>query len=271
MEFKIERPQSQAIQHYSTAELDASYEFSKRVYTELGSFVKAIVLFGGVARRKSKKADIDILLVVDDISIVINDEIVEAYRVIVEKIVVDVNPNIHVTTLKLTSFWEFVRAGDPVAVNILRDGVPLIDTGFIEPLQALLIRGRIRPSPEAVVSYYGRAPITLANSKWHLIQAVLDLYWAVIDSAHAILMSLGEIPPSPDHVAEMMDEKLRKKGLLEKKYVDIMQNFYALSKKIIYSEIREIPARDYERYYQDAHDFVHRMRKFLKEKGFNVR
>ena len=50
--------------------------------------------------------------------------------------------------------------------------------------------------------YFGRAPITLRNSKWHLNQATIDLYWAVIDATHAALMKLGEIPPSPEHIPD---------------------------------------------------------------------
>ena len=29
-----------------------------------------------------------------------------------------------------TTFWEYIRAGDPVGVNILRDGVPILDCHY---------------------------------------------------------------------------------------------------------------------------------------------
>jgi len=252
------------VQLYGESDIDIAYRFSKTAFTEFGSFIKAIVLFGGAARRKTDRTDIDILIIVDDISISISDEMVAAYRLICEKIVLDTNSKLHITTLKLTNFWEYCRNGDPIVINILRDGIALLDTGFFEPMQGLLMRGRIRPSQESIWAYYSRAPMALNNSKWHLSQATLDLYWAVIDSAHAVLMSYGHIPPTPEHVGDMLDEKLVSQKLLERKYVDIMRNFYSISKKILRREIGDIEPLAYRRYLADAEDFVEAMSRLLK-------
>ncbi|MFO8241301.1 MAG: hypothetical protein R6T90_09945, partial [Dissulfuribacterales bacterium] len=62
---------------------------------------------------------------------------VEAYRVIVEKIISKTSERLHITTLKFTNFWEYIRGGDPVGLNMLRGGIPLIDSGFFEPMQQL--------------------------------------------------------------------------------------------------------------------------------------
>ena len=67
---------------------------------------------------------------------------------------IESSEKLHITTLKFTSFWEYIRAGDPVGVNILREGMALIDSGFFEPMQQLLIQGKMRPSPEAVWVYF---------------------------------------------------------------------------------------------------------------------
>lgn len=264
MEFTIEKRVHPNFENYTEKEVDIAYEFAKKAYKEFGSFLKAIVLFGGVARKKKKTHDVDILLVVNDINVVISDEMVQAYRIIVEKIVLDTSEKLHITTLKFTSFWEYVRAGDPIAINLLRDGIPLLDTGFYEPLQALLIRGRIRPTYESIWSYYSRAPITLKNSRWHITQASLDLYWAVIDAAHAALMSEGHIPPSPEHVADLLENHLYREKKLEKKYVKTVRTFYTLGKRVMNNEIKEVSAKEYDRYYKEAHDFVKRMKKLIK-------
>jgi len=181
-------------------------------------------------------------------------------------VIVKTSPKMHITSMTFTSFWEYAKAGDPVVVNILRDGVALIDTGFFEPLQVLLKKGRIRPSEESIWRYFGRSPKTLLNSKWHLLQATLDLYWAVIDAAHAALMRAKEVPPTPDHVADMLEKVFVRHKQLEKKYVDTMRNFYKLSKMITHREIKEIKGSAYDKYYQEADDFVKRMR-ILVEKG----
>ena len=158
-----------------------------------------------------------------------------------------------------------MRNGDPIGINILRDGVALIDSGFFEPLQVLLKKGKIRPTSESIWTYYIRAPNTLHNSKWHLLQATLDLYWAVIDAAQAALMRQGEIPPTPEHVADLLEQKLVKKKLLEHKYVTIMRHFYKTMKMITHREVKEIKGEEYDKYYTAAEDFVERMREFVEE------
>mgnify|MGYP001609372639 CR=1 FL=1 len=260
MEFQVPKQQNPNIKSYNKEELRVAYEFAKRMHGEFGDFLKAIVLFGSTAKHIVNKAgDVDILVVVDDVTVTPTQELVEAYRIIVEKMVTDVSTRLHVTTIKLSTFWEYIRAGDPIGMNILRDGVALLDTGFFDPLRALLMRGRIRPSEEAVWTYFARAPRTLHNAKWHVLQAVIDMYWAVIDAAHAAIMVLGETPPSPDHVAFILEEKLIKPNHLDRKYAAIVNKFYLLQKKIMHREIREIKGAYLDTLFKEAQDFVEKI------------
>jgi len=266
MKFDIPRKEHPNLEKYPKQDIDIAYKFANEIYKELGGLIRAVVLFGSSARKTTTaRSDIDLLVILDDLTISLTREVTEAYRVIVQKSIVKVSTRLHVTTLRFTSFWDYIRNGDPIGINMLRDGVALIDSGFFDPLQALLKKGRIRPTSESIWSYYVRSPNTLHNSKWHILQATIDLYWAVIDSAHAALMKLGEIPPTPDHVADMMEQKMVKKKLLEHKYVSTMRNFYKVMKMITHREIKEIKGEEYDRYYKIAEDFVKRMRKFIEE------
>ena len=265
MKFDMPKKEHPNLEKYDRSDVDTSYRFANTIYKEMGSLIKAVVIFGSSARKKTTaKSDIDIMVVIDDLSISMNSEVVEAYRVIVNKAVVKVSTRLHVTTLRFTTFLDYMRNGDPIGINILRDGVALIDSGFFEPLQALLKKGKVRPTSESIWTYFIRAPNTLHNSKWHIMQATLDLYWAVIDSAHAALMKHGEIPPTPEHVANLLEDKLVKKKLLEHKYVTIMRNFYNIMKMITHREIKEIKGKEYDEYYRSAESFVKRMREFIE-------
>ncbi len=266
MEFKTDKRPRQNIEKYQKEHMDIAYKFAEKAYQEFATFVKAIVLFGSAAKDPKSTGDIDILIVVDDLSVTLKPPVVQTYRIIVQKLITDISPRLHITTLKFTSFWDYVRSSDPVAVNILRDGVALIDTGFFEPLQLLLSQGRIRPTAESIWSYFVRAPATIQNSKWHLLQAALDLYWATIDAAHAALMRIGEIPPSPDHVADMLEEKLVKPRLLEPQYATTMRNFYGLMKAITHREKKEVTGTEYVKYLADAEKFVARMKLIVEMK-----
>jgi uncharacterized protein (UPF0332 family)/predicted nucleotidyltransferase len=273
MEFDIKKRQNPHLHKYQKDELDLAMEFSKHAVKELKQFLKAVVLFGSEAKKRkthhrkgAQPHDIDILILINDVSMVITREVEEAYRLILMDLVKRTSNRIHVTTLMLSNYWELVKIGDPIVINMLRDGVPLIDTGVFEPMQALLYRGRIRPTWESVWSYYHRAPQTLFNSKAHIKQACIDLYWAVIDSAHAALMKLGHIPPSPSHVADMMDKQMYQKKIITKKYVTIMRDFYKLSKHIARGDIKEVPGKDFDKHYREAEDFVKTMKSIIDAK-----
>lgn len=264
MKFDIARKEHPNLERFNKEDIETSYRFANEIYKELGSMIRAVVVFGSTARKTTTAgSDLDIMIILDDLLMSLTREVTEAYRVMVQNMIVKTSTRIHVTTMRFTSFWEYVRNGDPIIINILRDGVALIDSGFFDPLQALLKRGKIRPSQESIWTYYVRAPNTLHNSKWHLLQATLDLYWAVVDSAHAALMKAGEIPPTPSHVADMMEHSLVKKGLVEKKYVFVMKNFYKLMKMITHGQKREVRGDEFDRYWASADDFVRRMKQVI--------
>jgi len=267
MEFAIRKKEDENIHRYPTDDLKIAQRFAQRLKKELGDFLLGVALFGSASRKQTTvNSDIDVLVVADDASYQMTPELIEGYRIIVENLIAEISTKLHITSMTYTSFWEHTRSGDPVVVNILRDGVALIDSGFFNPLQRLLRMGKIRPSEESVWRYYGRAPMTLLNSRWHILQATLDLYWAVIDAAHAALMRKDQIPPTPEHVADILEKVYVKNKLLEKRYSDTMRKFYDLSKAITHREIREISGPQFEKYYYEADDFVKRMKK-LVEKG----
>ena len=266
MQFRIQKRENENLLKYPTEDVKVAQEFVRKAKAELGDFIIGAILFGSSARGTSTdKSDIDVLLVGDDTSFQMSQPLIEGYRIIVENIVQSLSTRLHITSMTFTSFWEYVKAADPVAINILRDGVALMDSGFFNPLQTLLKQGRIRPSEESVWRYFGRAPRTLINSRWHVLQATLDLYWAVIDSAHAALMKKGEIPPSPEHAGEMLHRVLVKSKHIEKEYADTINKFYKLSKQITHREMKEITGREYDQHLAEATKFVERMRKFIQE------
>lgn len=264
MKFKIERTERRKTEH-TQEEFETSRKFAQKLYKEFGEFVKAIVLFGGSQKKENR--DIDLLVVLDDVRVKFTQDLVETYRIILEKTVADVDPKrLHIQTMKFTSFWEYARVGDPVATNILRYGTALIDTGFFDPMQALLDEGRIRPSQESIHTYFVLAPADITRSKQHLLSATVDLYWAVINSAHSALMKYGEVPPTPAHAAELLQSTLVKKRVLSKKSAKTMQTMYKMFKGITDRDIKEISGKNYDKYRADAEAFVKEVKKYLEKR-----
>lgn len=266
MDFDIKPREHRSRQFYDTEDQKLALKFAKSVDKELGDFLKVAALFGSATKEKrAGKHDIDVLLVVDDADLIVTKELSETYRVIVEQAAVRITPRIHISTLKLTNYWEKVRNGDPVVINVLREGIPLIDKGFFRATQALLAQGRIRPTKESIWTYYARSPVSIKNARRHVMQACVDLYWASIDAAHAALMTVGTLPPSPEHVPDMMDEHLVRKGLLHKKYPVVMRELYDLSKHIEHRDIKEVAGSQYDDYLKETLDLVDSLRRIVKE------
>jgi hypothetical protein len=273
MEFKINERKNPHVDKYKDEELKIAMEFAKHCMKEFGSFIKAVVLFGSAAKKKgthkrdgAKPHDVDLLLILNDVTIVLTPEFMETYKIILTNIIQKVSDKIHVTPVMMTNFWELVKSGDPIIINMLRDGVPIIDSGVFEPMQVLLYRGRVRPTWESIWAYYERAPHSLHSAKRHVLHSVIDLYWAVIDSAHAALMKRGEIPPSPSHVADLLEKKLLPEKLIHKRHVSVMRDFYHLSKHISKGDITYIAGKDFDRYVKEAEDFVEVMKRIIDMK-----
>ena len=122
MKFDILKRKNPNIGSYRQEDLKIAYKFAGEVKQELENLVKAVVIFGSTARREKKtiKGDIDILVIIDDISTVLTRELTEAYRVVVQKIIMRTSTKLHVISLRFTSFWEYIKNGDPIGVNLLR-------------------------------------------------------------------------------------------------------------------------------------------------------
>jgi len=270
MDFKIEKKKNSNFKKYQYEDLDIALAFSKKAAVEFKEFLKGIILFGSSARNlnrgtPSKEGDVDILIILDDIQIILSPEIIEAYKIISQKIINTISPRIHVTTLKYTTFWDMVRNGDPIGINFLRDGVPIVDTGFFEPLQALLLRGQIRPTYESMWTYFNRAPDSLNYSRAQLIKAVIDLYWAVTDSSHAVLIKFGCVPTTPKHMGDLLEKKVLPSNKISKKDCDTVRFFYKLNKEIEHRLISDISGQEYESYYNKAKLFVEKMRSIIAD------
>lgn len=265
MKYNVHKKHSKTKQNYSASNIDVVYKFSKTIHEELGDLVKAIILFGSAARKKQDTNDIDVLLILDDVSIRLVPELVQTYRIIVEKAVQKTSPKIHVTSMKFTSFWEYIRGGDPIAVNIVRDGYAIYDTGFFEPIQMLLFQGRIKPSNEALWSYFNRGKRFLDTSQKRILEAVMDLYWGAMDLGHSALMSVNEVPVSPEEVPDLIEDKLVKAKLLNKKVPWTLRKLYSYNKKITSGKIKKISGADFDYLLKETKAYFEEVERFVKK------
>jgi len=225
-------------------ENDIAMDFAVKTYKKFDKIVKSIILFGSATKKTVVPgSDIDIMILIDDASIKWDQELIAWYREELEKIIQGspYKKDLHINTIKLSTWWEDLMRGDPVVLNILRYGEALIDAGgFFNPLKSLLLQGKIKSTPEAIYSCLQRAPLHLARSKAAELGAIEGLYWTMVDSAHAALIAANVFPPSPEHISGELKINFVNSGKLKMKYIEWFRDMNLLHKKISHGEITDL-------------------------------
>lgn len=250
-------------------ETDIAYDFAVKAYKQFDKIVKSVVLFGSEAKKESVTgSDIDIVIIIDDVSIKWDHELIVWYREELDKILRK-NPyqqNLHINTIKLSTWWEDILKGEPAVLNTLRYGQSMIDSaGFFQPLKYLLIEGKIKPSPEAIYTCLQRAPSHLQRSYAAELSTIEGIYWTMVDSAHAALIAINAFPASPQHIPIDLRNNFVEKKMLKQKYLDWYKEILSLHKKISHGEIKHLKGIEVDKWQERANEFLSVMSKLVKE------
>jgi len=257
---------------------DIVCRFSSGIRSELGNLVKSVVWFGSAVRggfRSGKMSlreealfgsDIDILIIFDDMINVVTPEVITAYRIVTEKTASRISKRLHITTMPLTKFWDYSLKGDPILINMLRDGTAIFDSGCFGMAKKMLDSKRISPTKEIVWIYSAKGPMSIANAEWNMKQAVIDLYWAVVDASHAALLHYGVVPETPEHILHLLKTDLLPKGLVNKHHLSIVGEFMNVGKMLMSGEVSKVSGDHYDRYRKEAEVFIHHVRELIATK-----
>jgi len=248
---------------------EVAMDFVTKVHEKFDRMLKASILFGSQTKDTAKPtSDIDIIFIIDDAGINWDLELIAWYREELGKIIAkharEYGREFHINTVKLTTWWEDLLHGDPVVVNIIRYGEALIDSGgFFEPLKALLIQGRMRATTEAAYAALRRAPTHIARSKASELGAIEGVYWSMVDSAQAALITAGKLPPSPEHISQMLKQNFVDTGVMKIDFVRAYNDLYALHKSIAHGEIADIQGVEIDQWQDRAEKFLSEMTRII--------
>lgn len=247
--------------------------FAKKTLEKYGDLIKAIVMMGSVAREEFKpKSDIDIFVIIDDTKNEISGEELEKIDQELEKIAESIpeawkkinGEKILLISLQpiytLTEFWDYARVAHPIIYNFIKEGIPLYDSGFFMPLKRLLEKGKIPATREAIENYMENVPKKLGRLKTvKLLMIAEDCYYAMLNSAQAVLMFLGLSPPVPSKAYYEVKKHLVDNNLLEQEYADWLKEIIEIRKKIEHREIKEVSGKFVDEWEKRAEKFFERM------------
>jgi len=247
-------------------QLELANKYKDAVLKKYKNLTKSVVLFGSLVRGDfHEKSDIDILVIIDDTLSRFTPEMKDRFDDELYDIAKRINESITVQPAwTLTEFWDMARIGHPLLYTIVRDGWALYDTGFFIPVRKLLELGKIPTTLEAVEKFMETAPQKInrvETAKMYMVAE--DLYYAMLNSSQAVLMYMGQNPPSPKHTPAEVDEHLVKTQLLERNYLEDLAAVIEFRKKTEHKEIKDISGVELDEFIQKSKQFVSRMEQLL--------
>ena len=251
------------------SERDIAMDFAEKVFKKFDKLIKSVILFGSTVKHmQTTGSDIDIIIIIDDASIKFTQKLIVWYREELRKLI-EQNPykqDLHINTVKLTTWWKDLSIGDPTVINILRYGETLIDFGgFFTPQKILLEEGRIKPTPESIYIALNRVAGHIIRSKQSEMSAIEGCYWAMVDAAQSLLMSIKVLPPSPEHIPLLLEEHFVNKKLLNKDYLTIFRELFQLHKDIMHGKVKDVEGKLIDDYQNKAEDFYNVVLKLIEQ------
>jgi predicted nucleotidyltransferase/uncharacterized protein (UPF0332 family) len=242
------------------------------VLQKFEKYVVSYVIAGSLVRGDATKtSDVDVFVIINDTDVkrMPRLELKERLRSIIFQYISEatalagLKTNVlNVQAYLLTEFWDSVKDANPVIFTFIRDGVPLYDRGTFMPWKALLKMGKLKPSPEAIDMFMSMGDNTIKRAKRALLEIVIgDLYWSVLTPSQALLMLYGLPPPTPKQVVgEMKRVFMTKEKMLEKKYIDILEEIVVkYYKGYEHEKIKEVSGKNVDRLIKDTEDYIKRL------------
>ena len=130
--------------------------------------------------------------------------------------------------------------------------------------EKLLELGKIPTTIEAVEKFMEACPQKINRVETAKLYMVAeDLYYAMLNSAQAVLMYLGEPPPSPKHCPDAVKEHLVIPQLLEEVYLNDIREVVEFRKGVEHKEIKELSGEKLDEFINKTKKFVDRMEQLL--------
>ncbi len=251
--------------------LDDCYKFAEDVIKNVDGVV-SVVLFGSVVRKISKKQpieninDIDILILVDDLNIVLDEDFVINYRNKIQEIANNYE-KLHITTTRLSKFWELVIHADPVMISIVREGIPLFDSKIFVIFKKLLFNGHIKPTPESIALQFNKARLGLDRARNKAISLLIDIYWAVVDAFQSLAMYYKQLPEAPENITKQMLrlKKDKRDFPLSKQDIDFFQELYDLTKRVMHRQKRKVEFYLLDEIEKRANEIISKLEDFYND------
>ena len=246
------------------------------VLKKFEKYIVSYVLAGSLVQgRATPTSDIDVWIVIDDTDVkkMTRAELKDKLRAIIIGMGIEageltgIKNKINIQVYILTDFWDSLREANPIIFTLLRDGVPFYDRGIFMAWKQLLKMGKIKPSAEAIDMFMGSGEQMLKRVSLKLKDIGMeDIYYAILTPSQAALMLHGIPPPAPKETATLMREIfVQKEGLLEDKFVKILEKIIDIRKAIEHGEKKEITGKEIDELLNESNKYLKRIKRLFTQ------
>lgn len=246
------------------------------VLRKFEKYIISYVLAGSLVQGKATKtSDIDVWIVIDDTDVkkMTRAELKDKLRAIIIGMGIEagemtgIRNKLNIQVYILTDFWDSLREANPVIFTLLRDGVPFYDRGIFMPWKQLLRMGKIKPSPEAIDLFMSSGEQMLQRVELKLKDIGMeDTFYAILTPSQAALMLYGLPPPTPKETPVVMrDIFVKKEGLLEEKYIKILERNIQVRKDIEHGTKKDCTGKEIDELLEDAKEYLKRIKRLFTQ------
>jgi len=238
-------------------------------------YVVSYVLAGSVIRGEATTtSDADVFIIINDTDVkrMPRLELKERLRSIIHQYISEaaalagVKNTLHVQTYLLTDFWESVKDASPVIFTFIRDGIPIYDRGTFMPWKALLKMGKLKPSPESIDMFMKTADKTKDMANRRLVDAMIDVYYGVLNPSQALIMLNGNAPPTHKETPRLMEEIfVKKEKMLKKSNIAILEKAVKLFKEYEHDLKFKISGKEIDKLLDDSDKYLKRLKELRKQ------
>jgi len=251
------------------------------VVQKFDKYVVSYVISGSFLRGEATKtSDVDVFVIINDTDVkrMPRLELKERLRAMIHQYIGEasalagVKNDLHIQTYLLTEFWDSVKDAHPVIFTFIRDGIPIYDKGTFMPWKVLLKMGKLKPSPESIDMFMKTAEKTKEMVDRRLVDAMIDVYYGVLNPSQAMVMLYGSAPPTHKETPELMKKIfVEKEKMLKQSEIEILGKAVKSFKKYEHDPKYKISGKEIDELVKESDAYLKRLKelRIQIEKRYN--
>ncbi|MEM2478968.1 MAG: hypothetical protein QXJ92_02120 [Candidatus Pacearchaeota archaeon] len=181
------------------------------------------------------------------------------------KIATELGISIHCNVALLREYFEKIMENRIDIFFEIKRAIPLYDpSGFFVPMKSLVEKGEIKGTKEALFKLITEVRVIMRDIERIKVNALSDIYSAVIDAAEGALMARGISFFVPKELPELLDRVFLKEKKIGKKTIEIFKRIYSAYKDYEHEE-KMISGKELDGLLKAADFFIDEMQRVARE------